>query len=125
MTEKSWIEQLDTDQLRHNLKGALTELMLIEEAMAEALEYPRSDGGPDDPNGGGFITGEHTALTLAMEAARKFRAERSSRQAWAAEALRLDEELKRERRITAAYAEQARGADTFAGADAIHGGGEA
>lgn len=36
------------------------------------------------------------------------RAERSSRQAWATEALRLDVELERERRITSAYAEQVR-----------------
>lgn len=34
--------------------------------------------------------------------------ERSSRQAWAEEALRLDVELKQERRISADYAEQAR-----------------
>lgn len=45
----------------------------------------------------------------ALDARPLIERERSSRQAWATEALRLDEELKQERKITAAYAEQFRG----------------
>lgn len=44
------------------------ELAQVEDVLAEGLGYERSDGGPDDPNGGGYLTGDHTALTLAMEA---------------------------------------------------------
>ena len=52
-------------------KGALRELMFVEDTLAEGLGYARSEGGPEDPNGGGFITGEHTPGSLALEARRR------------------------------------------------------
>lgn len=61
------------ERVRFALLGALTELMETERILAKALGYPRGDGGPNDPTGGDFITGEHTAVTLAMEAARALR----------------------------------------------------
>lgn len=56
-------------RVRAALVAALTEQNAIEDLLAEALGYQRSDGGPDDPNGGGFVIGDHTAYTLAVEAA--------------------------------------------------------
>ena len=59
------------ERVSEALMDCFRELLFIEETLAESLGYPRSDGGPDDPNGGGFITGEHTAASLALEAKRR------------------------------------------------------
>lgn len=102
-----WINSLSVDELRWKLTAALSELMEVEETLAEGLGYPRSDGGPDDPNGGGYVTGEHTSASLALEAKRSLRSERSSRQAWAEEAMRLDEAIQSTARRFEAQAQKA------------------
>lgn len=56
-------------RVRAALVAALTEANAIEDLLAEALGFQRSAGGTDDPNGGGFVIGDHTAYTLAVEAA--------------------------------------------------------
>lgn len=70
----SFIAGLSTRELRRHLKAAWSERMTVEELLCEALGYIKSDGGPDDPNGGGYITGEGDVVTVAMEAARKLKA---------------------------------------------------
>lgn len=89
--DQDWIGRLSRDGLRRRLYGALRELALVEDTLAGALGYPRSDGGPDDPNGGGYITGEHTAVSLAAQAGNTLASVEASRRDWAAEADRLTE----------------------------------
>lgn len=67
----SYWDRQSEEHVRLALHRAFTELAEIEDVLAPALGYSRSPGGPDDPNGGGWVTGEATPLTLAMEAARK------------------------------------------------------
>jgi uncharacterized protein (DUF433 family) len=71
VTGTAWIDTLSVDDLKHKLTGALNEIHDVEELLCEGLRYRKSDGGPDDPNGGGYITGEHTAIDLATEARQK------------------------------------------------------
>lgn len=55
-------------------RGALTELAEIHDILAEALGYHKAPTLEEDPNcscPGDYITGDHTAATLAVEAARK------------------------------------------------------
>lgn len=55
-------------------RGAMTELSEIHDVLAEALGYQKAPTLEEDPNcpcPGGYITGDHTAGTLAMEAAKK------------------------------------------------------
>jgi len=59
------------ERIYQALMGCFEELVLVEETLAEALGYERSEGGPDDPNGGGFILGDHTPGSLALEAKRR------------------------------------------------------
>jgi len=68
-TGSAWIDTLPVDTLRHQLTAALAELHRVEETLAYALGYPRSEGGPDDPHGGGYVIGDHTAVSLAAEVA--------------------------------------------------------
>jgi hypothetical protein len=56
----------ETEELRRFKDGALQELHEVEEILAEALGYPY------DKNYG-WVTGEHTTITLAMEAKRRIR----------------------------------------------------
>lgn len=91
--DQDWIGGLSVDDLRYKLRGALNELVLVEDTLAGALGYPRSDSGPDDPNGGGYVTGEHTAVSLAAEAGKALVSVEASRRDWAAEADRLDTAL--------------------------------
>lgn len=88
--DQDWIGGLSVDDLRHKLRGALNELVLVEDTLAGALGYLRSDGGPDDPNGGGYVTGEHTAVSLATEAGNALARVEASRRDWAAEAAAMD-----------------------------------
>jgi transcriptional regulator with XRE-family HTH domain len=62
-----WAEQ-PPERVYEALMACFRELAQVEDVLAEGLGYERSEGGPDDPNGGGYLTGDHTALTLAMEA---------------------------------------------------------
>lgn len=62
-----WIEDLAPDRARMMLRGALSELSTVESILAEALGYQPGDGGPDDPTGGGWVIGDHTAVSLAMQ----------------------------------------------------------
>ncbi|MDQ0376522.1 hypothetical protein [Amycolatopsis thermophila] len=72
-TEPDWIARLPRESLEHKLRGALAELAEIEHRLGLALGYPV--GGPDYPGGEGEpVTGDHTALTLAMEAEQRLRA---------------------------------------------------
>lgn len=68
------IATMTPGDLRWHLHAAWSERMTVEELLCEALGYIKSDGGPDDPNGGGYITGEGDVVTIAMEAARKLKA---------------------------------------------------
>lgn len=68
-----WVEEMAPDRARMMLRGALSELATVENVLAETLGYQRGDGGPDDPTGGGWIIGEHTAVSLAMEARARFK----------------------------------------------------
>ncbi len=88
--DQDWIGRLSVDDLRYKLRGALSELVLVEDTLAGALGYPRSDGGPDDPNGGGYVIGEHTAVTLAAEAGHALARAEASRRDWAAIAMLHD-----------------------------------
>ena len=64
-----WARQ-PRERLEHALRTVFVERMQIEDLLAEGLGYRRGNGGPDDPTGGGWITGEHTPVTLAHEARR-------------------------------------------------------
>lgn len=39
----------------------------ISDILADILGYPRGDGSENDPSGGGYIIGDHTALSLLDE----------------------------------------------------------
>lgn len=67
MTDDYWSKQ-SPERVYEALLGSFRELMLIEETLAGALGYPRSEGGATDPNGGGYIIGDHTPGSLALEA---------------------------------------------------------
>ena len=59
------------DSVLHQRRGAMTELAEIHDILAEALGY-RQDA-LDDPNSpcpGAWVTGDHTAASLALEAAK-------------------------------------------------------
>lgn len=60
-----WASQ-PQQRLYEALMGCLSELLFIEETLAASLGYERS-GGPGDPNGGGYVVGDHTAASLALE----------------------------------------------------------
>jgi hypothetical protein len=64
-----YILALDISDLRFKLQAHWAQNMRIEQILAEALGFEKSDGGPDDPNGGNYVLGEWDAETLAMEAA--------------------------------------------------------
>ena len=62
------------DSVLHQRRGAMTELAEIHDILAEALGY-RQDA-LDDPNSpcpGAWVTGDHTAASLALEAAKKLK----------------------------------------------------
>lgn len=67
-----WRKQ-SKDRLYEALMGSFEEFLFIEETLAEALGYERSEGGPDDPNGSGFLLGDHTPASLALEAAKRLK----------------------------------------------------
>jgi hypothetical protein len=67
-----WREQ-PPERVRAALMNMFTVDAGITEVLAEALGYPRSEGGPNDPNGGGYVLGDHTSLTLAAKAGRALR----------------------------------------------------
>lgn len=71
--EFDWFAARTEAEIRHMLRDTLSELTQIENILAGALEFHRSPGGPDDPNGGGYIIGDHTAVTLAMFARDRLR----------------------------------------------------
>lgn len=58
----------------HQRRGAMTELNEIHDILAEALGYQKAPTLEEDPNcpcPGAYVTGEHTAASLAVEAAKK------------------------------------------------------
>lgn len=60
--------------MAHQRRGALTELAEIHDVLAEALGYQKAPTLEEDPNcpcPGAYVTGNHTAASLAVEAARK------------------------------------------------------
>lgn len=60
-----WASQ-PQQRLYEALMGCLSELRFVEETLAASLGYERS-GGPNDPNGGGYVIGDHTAASLALQ----------------------------------------------------------
>jgi len=64
--------QLNRSALLHKLRGSLSESANAHDIIAEALGYSRGSGGPNDPTGGGFITGDHTLVSLASEIAHRY-----------------------------------------------------
>lgn len=63
-------------QATHHLRGRATELAEIHDILAEALGYEKAPSAEEDPNcpcPDQYITGDHTSVTLAMEAARKIK----------------------------------------------------
>jgi len=56
--------EADIENLKRRERGMLEEMREVEELLAEALGYPK------DP-AYGWVTGDHTPATLAMEARRK------------------------------------------------------
>lgn len=70
-----WDEQ-PSERVLDVLKNALSELAEVENLLADGLGYPRYRDTPRPPSGypdaeDAFVTGEHTAVTLAMEARSK------------------------------------------------------
>jgi hypothetical protein len=64
------------DAIIHQRRGAMTELNEIHDILAEALGYQKAPTLEEDPNcpcPGAYVTGDHIAVTLAVEAAKKLR----------------------------------------------------
>lgn len=60
------------DQVALHLRAGRTELAEIHDLLAEALGYHKdAEDDPNSPCPGGYVTGDRTAVTLAMEAARR------------------------------------------------------
>jgi hypothetical protein len=60
----------------HQRRGAMTELNDIHDILAEALEYPQDAlDDPESPCPGAWVTGDHTAASLALEAAKKLKSQ--------------------------------------------------
>lgn len=58
----------------HQRRGAMTELNEIHDILAKALDYQKAPTLEEDPNclcPGAYVTGDHTAASLAVEAAKK------------------------------------------------------
>lgn len=89
MADEYWASQ-SPEHVFAALMGSFRELAAVEDTLADGLGFDRSDGGEDDPNGGGFVTGDHTPASLALAACAELKRLRVSRQAWAEEAMRLD-----------------------------------
>lgn len=78
-----WIPDIDRENTReavkkaaHHLKGRATELAEVHDILAEALGYEKAPSAEEDPNcpcPDQYITGDHTSVTLAMEAARRIK----------------------------------------------------
>jgi hypothetical protein len=66
------------DAVLYQRRGAMIELSEIHDVLAEALGYTQD--APDDPESpcpGGWVTGDHTAASLTLEAARKLKGQES------------------------------------------------
>jgi hypothetical protein len=67
------------DAVLYQRRGAMIELGEIHDVLAEALGY--SQDAPDNdasPCPGGWVTGDHTAASLALEAARKLKSQEAT-----------------------------------------------
>jgi hypothetical protein len=67
------------DAVLYQRRGAMIELGEIHDVLAEALGY--SQDAPDDPESpcpGAWVTGDHTAASLALEAARKLKGQEAT-----------------------------------------------
>ncbi len=79
LTKNMWVAETDRDNTRaivdgvvHHFTRRAKELAKIHDILAEALGYekaPTLEEDPDCPCPGNYITGDHTAETLAVEAA--------------------------------------------------------
>jgi hypothetical protein len=65
VTPSPWIMSLDVDRLRVGLQASLGTGHEVEQILCEGLRYKRSPGGPDDPNGGGYLIGTETLPDIA------------------------------------------------------------
>jgi hypothetical protein len=70
--ERDWLCDVSVEELKRRLRAVMGESMEIECILADALGYGR--GEEDGPCPGAPVTGDHTAVTLAMEAAATLRA---------------------------------------------------
>jgi hypothetical protein len=64
------------DHITYQRRGAITELAEIHDTLANALGYQKAPTLEEDPNcpcPGAYATGDHTAASLAAEAAKKLR----------------------------------------------------
>jgi hypothetical protein len=68
-----WLDERSEDDLRYLVRGWCQEAANAEEVLCDGLRIPKSDGGPDDPNGGGYLTGDDTVVSLAMRARNRLR----------------------------------------------------
>jgi hypothetical protein len=60
----------------HQRRGAITELNDIHDILAEALGYSQDAlDDPESPCPGAWVTGDHTAASLALEAAKKLKSQ--------------------------------------------------
>jgi hypothetical protein len=64
------------DYVLHQRRGAMIELSEIHDVLAEALGYPQDAlDDPESPCPGAWVTGDHTAASLALEAAKKLKSQ--------------------------------------------------
>jgi hypothetical protein len=70
--ERDWLCDVSVEELKRRLRAVVTESWEIECVLGDALGYGRGEEGGPCP--GAPVVGDHTALTLALEAAAALRA---------------------------------------------------
>jgi hypothetical protein len=67
------------DAVLYQRRGAMIELSEIHDVLAEALGYTQDAlDDPESPCPGGWVTGDHTAASLTLEAARKLKGQEAT-----------------------------------------------
>jgi hypothetical protein len=70
--DRDWLCDVSVEELKRRLRAVMSESWEIECVLGDALGYGRGEEGGPCP--GAPVVGDHTALTLAMEAAAALRA---------------------------------------------------
>lgn len=72
---KRWLEAAiaDKEKAERKVEGLLKEQYEIDQILGKALGYPEADETIMEKPDGSVVTGEHTEVTLAMEAAKHIR----------------------------------------------------